>query len=68
MTRATILYGASEYVVARAAAEVRADIEALLDDGGGWLSVNHGRGQLQPAQLRIDRGIPVAVVDSTTPE
>lgn len=68
MTRATILYGGHEYVVARDQAAVRRDIDALLGDGGGWLMVNHGRGRLQVAHLRVDAGTPIAVIDTTQPE
>ena len=68
MSRATILYGGNEYVVARAEAEVRADIDRLVAGGGGWLPVNHGRGRLQPANLWVDRGVSIAVIDTTQPE
>lgn len=68
MSRATILYGGSEYVVARDEADVRAEIDHLIADGGGWLAVNHGRGRLQPAHLWVDRGVSVAVIDTTQPE
>lgn len=68
MSRATIFYGGNEYVVARTEHHVRDDIDDLIASGGGWLSVNHGRGRLQPARLWIDRGVNVAVVDTTQPE
>lgn len=68
MTRATILYGGNEYVVARSQQQMRAEIDELIAAGGGWLSVNHGRGRLQPAHLWVDRGVNVAVVDTTQPE
>lgn len=66
--RATILYGGNEYVVARHEGDVRADIDSLIAAGGGWLRVNHGRGRLQIAHLFVDRGTPIAVVDTTEPE
>lgn len=68
MSRATILYGGHEYVVARDEAAVRADIDRLIADGGGWLAVNHGRGRLQPANLWVERGVAIAVIDTTQPE
>lgn len=68
MTRATILYGGHEYVVARSEAEVRDEVEALVAQGGGWLRVNHGRGRLQVAHVYIGRDTPIAVVDTTEPE
>lgn len=66
--RATILYGGNEYVVARQEEEMRAEIGRLIADGGGWLAVNHGRGRLQPANLWVDRGVCIAVIDTTQPE
>ncbi|MFN3708863.1 hypothetical protein [Microcella sp.] len=68
MTRATILYGGHEYVVARDEEQVRVEVDELIADGGGWLSVNHGRGRLQPAHLWVDRGVSIAVIDTTQPE
>ena len=68
MTRATILYGGHEYVVARSESDVRGEVDAIVADGGGWLRVNHGRGRLQVAHLYVDRGTPIAVVDTTEPE
>jgi hypothetical protein len=68
MSRATILYGGNEYVVARTEQQVRDDIDHLMTDGGGWLTVNHGRGRLQPARLWVDRGVTIAVVDTSQPE
>ena len=34
----------------------------------GWLRVNHGRGQLQKADILVDRGVPIGLVDSSDPE
>lgn len=66
--RTTIYYDGREYVVARSADEVRAEIKAILDTGEpGWLRVNHGRGQLQVAELLIHGGVGVSLVDSSDP-
>jgi|GEM_PF-2297067 len=66
--RTTIYYDGREYVVARGADELRAEIKAILDTGEpGWLRVNHGRGQLQVAELLIHGGVGVSLVDSSDP-
>lgn len=67
-TRTTIYYGGQEYVVARGAAELKAEIGALLAQAdAGWLVVNHGRGALREAELLITEGIPVALIDTSDP-
>ena len=67
--RTTIHYDGKEYVVARHASDLQVEIDAILASGeAGWLRVNHGRGQLQAADILIDRGVPVGLVDSSDPE
>jgi hypothetical protein len=67
--RTTIHYDGKEYVVARHATELQQEIAAILATGEpGWLRVNHGRGQLQKADILVDRGVPIGLVDSSDPE
>ena len=67
-TRTTIHYDGEEYVVARTADELKAEIEAIVNDGGcGWLAVNHGRGQLRSAELFISAGVTLGLVDTSDP-
>jgi hypothetical protein len=69
MMRTTILYDGNEYVVARHAEELRAQIDAILATGTpGWLRVNHGRGMLQPADLLIAPGTSIGLVDTSDPD
>lgn len=67
-TRTTIHYDGEEYVVARTASELMKEIDALVRDGAtGWLTVNHGRGQLQIAELFVSAGIPISLIDTSDP-
>ena len=66
MTRTTILYDGAEYVVAKTAEEVRAEIDEILATGkAGWIVVNHGRGKLQRAELLVSPSISVSLIDTT---
>ena len=66
MMRTTILYDGAEYVVARTAAEVRADLDQILETGKpGWIVVNHGRGKLQQAEILVSPGIPISLIDTS---
>ena len=67
--RTTIHYDGREYVVARRADELQKEIGKILATGEpGWLRVNHGRGQLQKADILVDRGVSIGLVDSSDPE
>lgn len=66
MTRTTILYDGAEYVVAKTAADVRADVDEILATGKpGWFVVNHGRGKLQQAEILVAAGIPISLIDTS---
>lgn len=66
MPRTTILYDGEEYVVALRAHEVKAKIAQILSSGKpGWLLVNHGRGQLQEAELLITASTAICLIDTT---
>ena len=68
VTRTTILYDGVEYVVARSAADIKAEVDALLAAGEpGWLLVNHGRGALKPAELLILPGVAMSLIDTSDP-
>ena len=65
MMRTTILYDGEEYVVARQAAEVKEQVDAILaTEQPGWLRVNRGRGQLQSADLLIAPGTSIALIET----
>lgn len=67
--RTTIHYDGEEYIVPRDASDLKAEIEAILSTGtAGWLRVNHGRGQLQVADLLIHTGVAIGLVDTSDPE
>jgi hypothetical protein len=69
MTRTTIHYDGEEYVVARRAADLKGEIDEILATGTpGWLRVNHGRGQLQVAELLITPGTPIGLIDTSDPD
>ena len=41
----------------------------ILNTGApGWLIVNHGRGEIRPAEIMISAGVPIGLVDSSDPE
>jgi len=66
--RTTIHYDGREYVVARRAEELQQEIaDILLTGEPGWLRVNHGRGQLQKADILIAPGVAIGLVDSSDP-
>ena len=67
--RTTIHYDGQEYVVARHASDVKVEIGAMLASGEpNWLRVNHGRGQLKTADLLIQPGVPIGLIDTSDPE
>ncbi|MDH6182591.1 hypothetical protein M2152_002773 [Microbacteriaceae bacterium SG_E_30_P1] len=68
MSRTTILYDGIEYVVALTADDVKAKIAGVLATGEpGWITVNHGRGKLQAAEILICAGIPISLIDTSDP-
>ena len=67
--RTTIHYDGEEYIVAKHSSEIKVEIDALLATGAaGWLRVNHGRGQLKTADLLIQTGVMIGLVDTSDPE
>ncbi|MEO7349437.1 MAG: hypothetical protein ABIW32_06240 [Terrimesophilobacter sp.] len=47
---------------------MKAGIQKILETGKpGWLVVNHGRGQLQEAELLITVSTPVSLIDTSEP-
>lgn len=67
--RTTIHYDGQEYIVAKHSVDVKSEIERILASGkAGWLRVNHGRGQLKTADLLIQRGVQVGLVDTSDPQ
>jgi hypothetical protein len=67
-TRTTIYYGGQEYVVPRSADELKAEIDGLIASGTGWLTVNHGRGELQIAHIFVSSTISIGLIDTSDPE
>jgi hypothetical protein len=68
MQRTVINYDGAEYIVAGDAADVRAQVDAILKTGNpGWLRVNHGRGELRPADLLVSAAIAISLVDANDP-
>lgn len=67
-TRTTIHYGGEEYVVPRSAADLKSEIDEIIAQGSGWLTVNHGRGQLQPASILVSNATPIGLIDTSDPE
>lgn len=64
--RTTIYYDGREYVVARTVDDVRSEIDAVLASGSpGWITINHGRGKLRPADILISPGVSIGLVDSS---
>lgn len=64
--RTTIYYDGREYVVARTIEDVREEVDAILKSGSaGWLTINHGRGKLRPADILINPGVSIGLVDSS---
>lgn len=67
--RTTIHYDGEEYIVARHSSELKEEISAMLSTGeAAWLRVNHGRGQLKTADLLIQTGVMIGLIDTSDPE
>lgn len=67
--RTNIHYGGQEYIVPKHASDLKVEIEEILATGSaGWLRVNHGRGQLQVADLLIHPGVSIGLIDTSDPE
>ena len=67
--RTTIHYDGEEYIVAKHSSEIKVEIDALLAPGAaGGLRVNHGRGQLKTADLLIQSGVMIGLIDTSDPE
>lgn len=64
MKRINIIYDGRQYSVGRVDVErVRGEIDAALDAGRhAWITVNHGEGRPQPAELLIGPGIPISII------
>jgi len=63
MKRIDILYDGAHYSVGEQDYQaMKAAITAAASGPAGWVSVNHGEGQLQPAELLVGPGIPIALL------
>lgn len=64
MKRIDILYGGQIYSVGgRALEDLRAEIESgLAGDRPAWIIVNDGEGELRPAHLLLQRGVPISLI------
>jgi hypothetical protein len=67
-TRTTIYYGGQEYVVPRSADELKAEVEGIIAAGTGWLTVNHGRGELRVAHIFVSHATSIGLIDTSDPE
>lgn len=67
-TRTTIHYGGEEYVVPRSAEYLKSEIDEIIAGGTGWLTVNHGRGQLQIAHILVSSATPIGLIDTSDPD
>lgn len=63
MKRIDVYYGGQRYSVGnRSVDDLRAQIDAALAAGGGWVEVNWADGIATPAQVLISPGTPIALV------
>lgn len=64
MKRISIVYAGREFSVGLADIErLKTEIQAAHDAGRTrWITVNHGEGLPQPAELLIGPGIPIALM------
>ncbi|MBM7505503.1 hypothetical protein ACFPER_00200 [Agromyces aurantiacus] len=62
--RVNILYGGSQYSVGQADVEaIKATVEQAFTTGTAlWITVNHGEGRPQPAELLVGPGIPISII------
>jgi hypothetical protein len=64
MKRISIVYAGREFSVGLADIErLKSEIQASHDAGRTrWITVNHGEGRPQPAELLVGPGIPIALM------
>jgi hypothetical protein len=68
MTRSVIIYDGVDYIVARTAESIKQEVEQILASGEpGWMRVNHGQGRLQVADLLIQAGVGLSVLETADP-
>jgi hypothetical protein len=61
--RIDVLYGGSHYSIGGEDYDViKAAITAAANGDPTWITINHGEGRPQPAELLIGPGIPVALL------
>jgi len=70
MKRVDILYAGSHYSVGQEDLEAlkREILNATRDGQPRWLTVNHGEGRPQKAEILIGPGIPIALMPVRAPE
>ena len=63
MKRIDVLYDGRSYSIGQEEyGAVKAAITAAATGAATWISVNHGEGRPQPAELLIGPGIPIALL------
>jgi hypothetical protein len=62
--RIGIIYGGREFSIGEESFEqMKAEIEEAMQSGrSAWITVNHGEGRPQPADLLVGPGIPIALL------
>jgi hypothetical protein len=66
MRRIDVLYDGALYSIGREDYDaVKAAITSAATGSATWITVNHGEGRPQPAELLIGPGIPIAILPIT---
>jgi len=66
--RIDVHYGGHIYSVgSRELADMQAEVERAMADGGGWLIVNDGEGERRDAHLFVAPGTPIALIPIPLP-
>ena len=64
MKRIDVMYGGTQYSIGEQDYDTvkAAIVDAAASGATSWLAVNHGEGRMQPAELLIGPGIPIALL------
>ena len=64
MKRIDVMYGGEKYSIGQEDYDSikAAIVDAAVTGATTWLAVNHGEGRMQPAELLIGPGIPIALL------